>query len=234
MAQKLGINQQRLSHLERGVRQPNTREMEALLKLLGPFPGHVAPQGVFRRLSENGRRCRPRLAPFRPCQDRPNYIRYFAALSQYPNFVQSHAARIKGRQDFTDCQHLCSQIASGSADEVLVLLRLLGRGAIPGLCPPASLGRLPHAIVDPATRDLVGHRQFPCLHFEGDFFFFQVSFSTPRIFTVDILRWKDEWSVIEVDGLGHSNCHDETKTAAIGLKTKRLTTEEILSKDFIL
>lgn len=234
LAELLGITQQRLSHLESGGRRPSELERAAIYQHFGELQGYLVPEGVRRRLSENARRLQPAFPPFHPAQDRPSDIRFYAALQAYPEFVKRMTAKIRLRVDFQDCQYHCGLIALESSAEVLLVLRLLEAGALPGYCAPASLGPLSHPIIEPELRVPVAHRKFPCLAFEEDFYFFQVTLATPKQHRVDVLRWNRGWSALEIDGSGHDGRNDEERTKALGLEVRRLTPAEITSDHFQL
>lgn len=233
-AQQLGIAAKRYSHFERGERHPGLEELELLREHLGDLRGSIPPEGVGRRLVDNAKKLRPLVPEFRPGQDRPSDVRYFAALAKYPDFVRRLTATIRRRVDFEDCQCLCGRLAIESADEVLFILRLLEAGALPASLSPQALGRLPHPILDPANGTEVSHHRFPCLAFANEFYFFQVTLATPRRYRVDVLRWSHGWSVIEIDGLGHVAAYDEARDLALGLPVTRLSPVQIMGDTFRL
>lgn len=234
LAMALGMSPKRLSKIERGERHPTLEERRILIGYFGELRGYTASPGHGRRLAENARRMRDALPEFHPAQEKPSNFRYYSALRSYPDFVRRLTGIIKERDDFLDCQFLCGQLALESGEEVLLPLRLLAQGALPGSYPPLWLGPLPHSIVDPTNRKPVGYAKFPCLVLPNDFYFFQVTFATPGLFRVDVLRWNETWSVIEIDGSGHRTAFDAAKMEAIGLPTRRFTPADLLADGFCL
>lgn len=234
LALALGMSPKRLSKIERGERQPTLEERRALIGHFGELRGYTAPPGHGRRMAENPKKMRDALPEFHPAQEKPSNIRYFSALRSYPDFVRRLTAIIKEREDFLDCQFHCGQLALEGGEEVLLPLRLLAQGALPGYYPPLWLGPLPQSIVDPSNRKPVGYAKLPCLVLPNDFYFFQVTFATPGLFRVDVLRWNGTWSVIEIDGAGHRTAYDKAKMEAIGLPTLRLTPAALIAPDFCL
>jgi transcriptional regulator with XRE-family HTH domain len=232
LSKQLGLTRQRYGHLENGSRMPSEAERALLLCRFGRCEGYTAPAGLGRRLSDNAKKQRAPVPEFRPAQERTSDLRYSNALKAYPHFVRRTTERIRRRSDFLDCQFHCGQTALESADEVPLLLRLLDAGALPAYYPPLWLGSLRHPIVDPLTREHVGHCKLPCWALPGDFYFFQVTLSTPKYYRVDVLRWNGSWSVLEVDGKGHNGSLDAARTEALGIPVRRLTPTEIISDGF--
>jgi hypothetical protein len=148
----------------------------------------------------------------------------------FPQEVYALTRRIEARTDYEDCAYFGSKIAFASYAEVLYVLRLLAEGAVPCLKAPDQLGRTPKPIIDPATRRMVGVQPFLCLHLAGTFYFFQVSFATPEIYTVDALLWKGDWSVAEIDGEGHNHSTDKAKERAVALPFTRYVPSQLLQK----
>ena len=122
-------------------------------------------------------------------------------------------------------------LSIGSSLECLYTMTLLARGANPAfLAPDTLLPRLPNPVVCPQTRKTVGHRPIPCLLTEEGVYFPQLSFSTPRIYTVDFLRHRKElgWSVIELDGRGHNSNGDRERADALKLRLIRYSENDVL------
>jgi hypothetical protein len=139
---------------------------------------------------------------------------------------------VRKRRDFGVCEYICHNIACDSYAEVLFLLHLLADAAEPCLVAPARLGRTPRPIVDPEQRREVDVRPHACLHLRGAFYFFQVSFSTPDILTVDALCWDRGWTAIEIDGEGHESKFDAKRPFALGLPVQRISPSNLLDKEF--
>ena len=124
-------------------------------------------------------------------------------------------------------------ISIGSSLECIYIMTLLARGASPAFLAPDTLfPRLPNPVVCPQTRKTVGHRPFPCLLTEEGVYFPQLSFATPRTYTVDFLKHGKEqgWCVIEVDGIGHNSSGDRERAKAIKLRLVRYAEDDILGR----
>lgn len=229
-----GIPAQRWNHIERGTRRPTPTERLRIQSLLGPLSGFLRPPGIVRALRSEGRKVLPKTCPFLVLPERPPHTRFLSATQRHPRLVNRLMSTISKREDLADCEYLCNQLALGSSDEAVFVLHLLAAGARPMYVIPGYLPTPPCPIVDPSDRSPVAHRPFPCFWLDGGLYFFQVSFSTPRIYTVDVLRWKGEWRVIEIDGSGHDATDDVERTAALKVPVLRLSGREISSPDFRL
>jgi transcriptional regulator with XRE-family HTH domain len=229
LAHRLGMSQQRLSKLELGLHAPTPLEYRAIKRQLGAFRGYMRPEGITRRATENAKRLCPELRPFQPGGGRGNHFRYRVALKAYPQLVRELADSIRLRPDFADCQFHCGLIPMESTAEVLFVLRLLARGAVPVWCAPTSLGHLPVAPVDLARGDVVGHRKFPGLALPHDFYFFHVTFDTPTLDGVDVLRWNNGWCALELGADSNLPRFDEQKARVLGIAARRIFSEEIIS-----
>ena len=228
-ARSCGLSPDRWSELERGRRVPNNHELTNVIKFLGLGPVFVPPGGVTKTLLANGARMTAPQKPFFVGQDRASQIRYHACLERHRALTLSLTNKIMQRTDSRVCQEFCNQLRLDSYLECLYLLYRLAGGAIPGLVSPSYFAPTPLPIVDPTTRKYVGARPHLCLLEGNDCEFFQVSFLLKRTHRVDLLRWEGFWSVIELDGRGHDPQPDLTREAAIGLKTNRLQTEDVLT-----
>lgn len=204
--------------------------------MLGRFDGFVAPASLLRALSDNGTRSLPNRQVFKPRGDREAFVRFRRARSKYPEFVLRATQIVRRRADFAECQGLCDLLAFDSAEEVLVVLHLLARGALPAVCAPARVARTPYAMLDPSTLEQVDFRPQPCLVLEGGFFFFQVTLQGRSWrHRVDLLHGQDDvWSVVEMDGDGHAGNGDAQRDREIGLRTLRLTPEMVTAESFEL
>ena len=227
-AQRCGISRERWSNLERGYRAPNKAEQRILFALLGLGDCFVAPPEVMRRLRNSARTMAPNRKPFLPHQDRPTFVRFRASSRLYPELTTLLLSLVKARSDFTLCEYVCHKISCDSSLESLFLLYLLALGAKPGFYAPAHLGRTPHPIVDDRGRQEVDVCTRPCLMIDQKYYFFQVSFSVSRVVRVDVLRWNEGWSVIELNGTGHDDRLDPWKEQAINLPTTCLTESEVI------
>lgn len=225
-ADSIGMTPKRWNNLELGKRSPNQEELTKMEALLGPLRGTKRPKGIHRHLIDQGLRSIETAQPYFPSADRPSFKRYYAALDRCPQLVEHLTGIIMRRDDFEACDYLCDQIAVGSYLEAIHLLRLLAQGAKPALVAPAWLPSAP-LLVNPETREQVGHRPAPCLILNDAFYLFQMSFQTPRIFTVDVLCWDKRWFVIEIDGEGHDFTNDAEREAAIGLPFTRYRASDL-------
>ena len=231
-ADAIDMTPKRWNNLELGKRPPNPEELAKMEALLGPLRGPIRPKGIHRLLLDEGLRAVETAKPYFPSADRPSFKRYYRALQRCPELVAYLTGIIMQRDDFEACDYLCDQIAFGSYLEAIHVLRLLAQGAKPALVAPAWLpSALPCSLVDPETREQVGHRPAPCMILNGAFYLFQMSFQTPGIFTVDVLCWDNGWFVIEIDGEGHDFTNDAEREAAIGLPFTRYRASDLKSLD---
>ncbi len=231
-AKHAGISAQRWNHLEKGTRRPTPTELLRIQSLLGPLTGFLRPRGVGRSLRSAGTKVLPKSCPFLVVPERTSHTRFLAAEKRYPRAVHKLMAIISTRADFAECEHLCHQLALGSSDEAMFVLQLIAAGARPMYVVPGYLPSTPRQMVDPQDCSPVSHRPFPCFWLDGGLYFFQVSFSTPRLYTVDVLRWQGRWMVIEIDGKGHDSTFDAERSVALQLPTLRFTGQQVSSPAF--
>lgn len=234
LSEAAGLPRGRLSHLELGRRKPSAAEIEILARVLSLNHQHLKysptrPAGLARKLRNEGRRSIPGAKPFFPPKDRANRVRYSAAKRRYPRLINGLTARICSRTDATLCAFFSEQVSCGSALECLYLVARLASGARGAWLPPLALGHSPLPIICPQTKSKVGHRPMPCLLDDTSFDFFQISMATPRIYTVDILRFEQDWKAIEIDGRGHDFSGDEERTQALMIPLQRLSELDVVS-----
>ena len=230
LADATTISRPRCCQFERGFRTPSIEELRKLnaalrMSSLVLFHAPRPPARALAQLVSAGKRLTPRAKVYLPQSDRSSDIRYRAALRRWPASVRSATLRLSQRPDFELVRYLCERVSLGSADECLHLLGILLKGALPCFASPQSLGHLPHPVVDPEGRFEVGSHLFPCLALNDAFYFFQVSFSTPRILTVDTLVWDDGWYVVEVDGYGHRGEDDADRDRALQIPVVRFNAD---------
>lgn len=228
LAEQCGMQPQRISNLECGHRSPSKFELQKFQLFLGLGNCSVAPKEWHKHLKNNATVHSPIPEIFSANQDRPTYIRYRACLRTYPKLVNQMERLVLAREDFELCECLCNQIACESALESLFILYLLAKGAIPGLHPPAVLGRTPFAIVDDTGWREVGLRPRACLILEQRYYFFQVSFRRDRTARFDILRWDGTWSAIEINGSGHNDKSDFWKRESFDIPVYYLSELDLI------
>lgn len=227
-AEICGLKCKRWSNLERGYRYPNDKERKRIGRLLRLGNTFVAPPGAVGKLLNSTRALAPNRKPFFPRQDRPTFVRFRAGSRRHPVLIEELTEIVTARPDFAYCEFVCNKISCDSSLETLFLLYLMARHAAPGFFPPSALGRTPNAIVDDRGRTQVGLRPRPCLVFEKKFYFFQVSFSLSRIVRVDILRWNDGWSVLELNGAGHDGREDWCRKEELGIDVTYLSEADVV------
>lgn len=233
LAINLRMSRARLSAIENGKRRPTSYEKLQLTEHLALHPSQhrrlrIRPTGFTRKLLDAGRRQSPDCKPYFPPQDRSNYLRYKSAQRAFGPIVHKLTSRIIMRRDAELVAEWGERVASGSADECLYLLSQLASGGQPTLMSPYRLGHLPKPIVCPQHTRLVGHRPIPCLVTGNRYEFFQVSFATPRIYTVDVLYFEEGWGLLEIDGTGHDSRFDQERTLALGLPVHRYTSKDVV------
>lgn len=233
LADRLGVDPGRMSRLESGQRRPTEQEHFLLCRVLNlgnlPGPGHRPPQAV-RTLHDNGRRASEHAELYLPPSDRESRLRLLAAERQWPDVLKPLVERIRRRPDYPYVNFWAAQLSLDSADEALYVTLRLAQGATPALYPPLRLGQLAPMIRCPVTRQLVGHRPFPCLALGRRFEFPQVTLSTPRLHRVDFLVFDQVWQVVEIDGSGHDFSGDAEREEQIGLPTVRFTRNQLIEK----
>ena len=234
LAARSGLHCSKVALFELGQRVPKPDELRSLaeglvLAMEELFECSFRPARYEETIRDNGRRRVPKLEPFYPHQERPNSVRFRAALRKYPEVVRPLVARIRKRKDFAYLNFFCERLACGSAEECVYLLGLLALGGDPGVVEPNRYGRLPLPIVDPATRKCIEHQPFPCILEQTRVHFLQVSFLVGQVHTVDFLRWESGWSIVEVDGRGHDGTFDRERDQALDVSVERLSTEMLLA-----
>ena len=228
LADSCGLSPGRISNLERGLRNPTVEECRLLDKFLSLGTYFVAPREWYRQMRDNAASHSPRIRAFAPTQDRPTFIRYRACCNAYPFLTKNLLESITARQDFVLCECICHQIPCESALEALFLLYLLARNAKPGFLQPSSLGRTPHPIVDDRGREEIDTKARSCLILDSRYYFFQVSFAVGKTVRVDVLRWDEGWSVIELNGPGHDERQDPWKGSSLELPVHYVSESELV------
>lgn len=227
----IGLTRQRWNHFELERQTPTESEMRALFQLLGFFDSYRPPADAKKHLGQTGRNLVGTAPVFCPPRDRHPLVRFRRAMEREPQLTTDLIERIRCREDSEYCDFLARSLSLGSYLEAIHVLKLLAEGALPAYVAPARLGPTPNPIVDPSTLDDVAHHRFPCLSLEKELHFFQVSFRTPRLYSVDSLIWNGSWQVLEIDGAGHDFAEDDGRTRAIGLPVRRLSARELLYRD---
>lgn len=231
-ADAAGIPRRRWNDLEKGRHGPRNDESRSIEFLLGPILGAPRPPKINRILKAAGAVALPGSPTFQIEPDRPSRIRFLTARRDYPDEVNSLAREIAARADFEIVDHFYHQLSLDSSDEAMFVLHLLNQGASPALIVPGLLPSTPCPIIDPRDRLPVAHRPMHCLVLAGAFHFFQVSFATPRTYTVDVLRWNGEWNALEIDGRGHDSRDDDKRTEALPLPVRRIPGHQLRRLDF--
>ncbi|MGE0490606.1 MAG: helix-turn-helix domain-containing protein [Vulcanimicrobiota bacterium] len=234
LARRCGIKRSRYAMLELGLRAPSPDELQQLAGGLGTYVEYLGecrtrPPGYHQLLHLNANRDYRKPTPFFPPKDRATGVRLHQARRRYGDLMRAIEMRLTRRGDTDLCAFFCEELACDSAEEFLFILCLLLQGGTPGIASPNRYCHPPHPIVDPTNRDPVGHRALPAIFLAGQPHFIQASLATPRLYTVDVLRWNGSWSIIEVDGTGHYNPEERERTRALAVPIERLTTEDVLA-----
>lgn len=235
LEQQSGVAMRRLTRLERGIALPTEEERDALAKVLSTHmfdlrKAPARPTRLYQKLRHRGMRAVETPKPFFPPSDRPSKRRFKTARSRFPREMEMIVKILKQRSDFAELNSFAEKVSLDSADECLYFSTLLVLGGEPAMRAPYTLSpRLAHEVVCPLTREPVGFRPFPCVVRTEGLYFPQVTFVTPRPYTVDFLRYHDGcWSYVEIDGKGHDSRYDRDKERALGMPFVRLSEEEVL------
>ena len=230
-----GISSSRLTRLERGLLHPTGDEREVLARCLSTHMfelrcAPVQPRRLRQKWRSRGLRHLQAQQLFHPPRDRVSRVRLHAARRTYPEQMRRMTRLLKKRPDFEELNSFCETVSLGSGLECLFLTALLLRGAEPATLSPSLVPpRLPHDVVCPRTRESVFFRPHPCLLTQRAIYIPQVTFATPRFYTVDFLRNCGEaWSVIEIDGAGHDFRGDRARTRTLGIPVERLSEVAVL------
>lgn len=224
------MSRSRWSDIERGVRSPRQSELWSIAAFLGIREFLVRPTHRKRYLLAQGARLTPPPMMFKSHQDRSSYVRYCVCRRTYPELTRDLSSLISRRSDSARCWDLAQEISFDSSLEVLNFLTSLASGARPALITPASLGHTPRALVDPKTRREVGYCYQHCLVGSNSVEFFQQCFLVEHTVRVDVLRWNNGWSIVEINGKGHNCAFDEQRASALLLPTSWLTEEDVIER----
>lgn len=235
LASMAGIGAYRLCRLEYARVAPSRQERKSLAEILTDNAFEILYSSArvprFQQtLSVRGKSVPESPKPYLPVPDRRPSIRLASAMRSYPDLMQELVAKVKARPDFEVVNDFCEMLSIGSCAECLYICLLLVTGAKPALLAPHTLPpHIPREIVCPRDKSGVGFRPHPCLLTSAGITFPQVSFKTPRIFTVDFLQQRNgHWEVLEIDGNGHRSKKDKERSKALGLPVIRLSEKDLL------
>ncbi len=249
LARKIGKKRGRISALENGRRPPNASELNAFEQL---FRVDRAGLGTLARKVPRVRKTR-RKAVYRdfnatlPEPQRPpgprTWVRLRATLRAYGQQGKALLAPIRKRRDRPAVNQFLHAADTGSRDELMLLLHLLGDGARFEELAIQRLGYRELAILD-HTRRIVGDRPFPALVLPDVILFPQVTVrlrERPPNYphdhaTLDLLALvkvldRTQWVNVDVNGGGHDGREDEIRADLIGLPRLVVTPVELARPD---
>lgn len=236
LAKELKIKAIRLSRLERGLVAPSQEERKCLAKYF-PQQGHsllhcpARPAAYYQQIRQRRIAVKTRVELFLPPADRPSFVRFKAAARTYNSLIHRLSQNLRGRGDYETMIFFLDQLSIGSSLECVFILGLLAKSAIPCFMALTEMPlHLPNPAVCPRTRNYIAHRPLPVLLLEEEIWIPQVSFSTPRVYTVDFLRFHEQegWVAIEIDGAGHQSDHDLERSRALQIPVQRLNERQVV------
>lgn len=246
------ILQARISDFERGSRPPNLAALEALSKPLGFDLRDLA----FRTRWEEPQRGRPNrqvetsiLRRFSPDLDeiylpprKKDFAFHMAAVrDRFGAVLKVLEPRFDALPDRAGAEIFLRDLPVDSAEEAVLDLHTAGLAPVRTHLSPASLGFFAHAVIDPVTRVVVGHRRRPAFALQLDEALY-VLLSHVAVRPADtaimdrlvgVREGATSWIDMEVDGGGHDSRRDEQRAAAIGLPVLRVTTEMLHDPRFM-
>lgn len=235
LAELCGLTRWRINRLELGTVRPRPEERRALAAVLTSHThallnAPTRPRRYKQRLKNRGLRYLSSLEPFYPPRDRVSRKRFGAALHSYPKEMRALNALVAKHPRFEEVNTFCEDVSLDSALECLFLNSLFAEGAVPLVVPPYALSpRLEQPVVCPQKKTEVGFRPFPCVELRNALYIPQVTFTTPKTFAVDFLRYLNgKWTAIELDGRGHNSGRDAEKEQALAVPVLRFNEEKVL------
>lgn len=232
---------QRLCDYERGMRPCTESGLRRICQALGVgFDGIVAktawapaPAGrPARPLEGLAMRSFCPEAPFLPERTRDFSFRLRGAWRFSPERMAQLLSILDRRQDLAALETFLRDFPADSSWEALFDLEVAALGAGPAMVSPARLGFHHHPVIDPLSRDYVGHRRRPALILPWNdssvVFMPQVAVAIPGRYPildylVGVARAGHScWSAVEVDGPTHAADRDRERDEALGLPVLRL------------
>ncbi|MFA5505825.1 MAG: helix-turn-helix transcriptional regulator [Vulcanimicrobiota bacterium] len=223
-----GLTRSRWSLLECGKRIPSEVEKRSISNSFQLGPVFYSPPGAKKKLLNQAQCLMPPRRVFLPHQDRPTQVRVRACLRAYPDLTNRLISKITTRVDGDLCEHFSHLVCCDSKLEALHLLHLLSLGGDPGLWAPAEFGHTYRPIVDCRGYKETGARPRPGIFLFDTWYFFQVSFKANTLIRVDLLCWKQGWSVLEINGFGHDASLDHLRGRELGLPVTYIDESKLL------
>jgi transcriptional regulator with XRE-family HTH domain len=254
LAKAARLSRPRLCDIERARRRARIEEVRCLAQALDMEPAELTRGTDWEvpRTPTQARRVERRFyRPFKfaPPRDRDFRVRLAAARRGYPERVARLEQLVDARRDRTRVLRFLMTVACDSDLEAMFILELLATGAALTRQSPQILGFRKHAIVHPATLEVVGHCRFPSLALKlrslEVLLFPQVSLrpllarrgcAQSQTHTVDFLiavrlGSTVSWGVVEIDGNGHSSRGDREREEHLDLPAVRLASVEVTGPD---
>lgn len=231
LASETGIDQRRISAIERKQRTAEPAEAELLGKALGFKPGCLALMSRAQPRSWH-----PMNSTFSPQPTRHCLVRLKAARAKYPGPTRALENIIAQRSDVEQIVDFLDDLALDSSLELLAVLRLIAKGGKVGLEAPARYGYWGQVLIEPVhQRPIVAARRSAiCL---PDLVLFpQVSVLAGRVIRVDFLAchlrpdgaWN--WVAVELDGPGHVADHSRER---LEHRVLRFSEADVTAADFV-
>lgn len=243
LAVQAQVLQSRISDFERGLRRPNEAHLRALASALGAD----LPDLIRRTRWQPPERGRPPcdqetalLDLFVPDRDeiyvpprKKDFAFHMAAVRErFAEVMAVLEPRFDALPDRLAAELFLGELPVDSADEAVFDIHLAAFGTSRAWLAPTALSFAAHAVIDPESRRVVGHRRRPTIGAQWERAAFAV---VPQVAVrpaetaimdrlVGVREGTTSWIDLEVDG-GHDSRRDEQRTAAVGLPVLRLTTE---------
>ena len=246
-----GLAPSRISEFERGVRTPRDGVLEALSRVLGFDPGELKRRTSWeepaagRPENRDERHLLTRFSPdlrspYHPPRRRDFAFHMAGVRDRFARVLRVLEAHLDDCPNNKELGLFLRDLPADSADEALLHLHLVACGSRTGRVSPASLGFFAHAVIDPISRQVVGHRRRPTVGME----LAQATFAlVPQVAVrpgdtvimdclVGIHEGSTSWVDLEVDGGGHDARWDEARTQSLGLPVLRVETEMLHDPHF--
>lgn len=240
LARILGLDQSRLSKIERGLAWPSEREkplLEYLRISMRDFEQTMAGNKTLDRkgCGFGGTASQHYIPP----TEVDSLARLSAARKAYPEAMAAIEDRLARRSDRNDVQCFLRDCPFESGFETLATSKILELPSITGWASPLAWGFRQLSVIDKESKLVVGDLKFPAIYLTElrVILIPQVTVNVTGLPRLDYLAgirgsFDMEWVDLEFDGPGHNGSRDRERQLAHRLREVRFNEDAVLADSF--